>query len=170
MNLVVLRRSRPLLKAGDIFVMRPPMDGYLFGRVIDVDANLFGFGKGILLYIYKTRSALKVPVPVLLRDEMLVPPVITNRLAWTRGYFENVEYRPLTSSDRLPQHCFKNSFGKYFDEKGNTLQRPVEPVGAWALASFRTIDIRLSNALGIPQSQENAALLAAQRMPGRRGK
>jgi hypothetical protein len=52
--------------------------------------------------------------------------------------------------DLLPQHCFRNSGGKFFDEYGNTLTGPVDPVGAYALSGIGAIDIEISIALGLP--------------------
>jgi hypothetical protein len=52
--------------------------------------------------------------------------------------------------DVLPQHCFQDSRGWYFDEQGNRLHAAVEPVGQWGLHSYRTIDDEISKALGIP--------------------
>ena len=40
--------------------------------------------------------------------------------------------------------------GRYFDECGNPLESPVEPVGEFSLQSFRTIDDQVSDALEIP--------------------
>jgi len=150
MNLAVLNKSRRRLKEGDIFVMLPPDGLYLFGRVIDMNARVFGDVGWNLLYIYQARSMEKSNIPELPRGKLLIPPLITNRLAWSRGYFEHVEHRPLTALDRLPQHCFKDDRGWYFDEFGNRIPGPIEPVGWWALRSYRTVDDEISQALGIP--------------------
>lgn len=127
-----------------------PLDGeYLFGRVIDTNANPLGVGGAVLIYVYRARAATKDP-PVLLRGQLLVPPMMTNNQPWSKGYFEHVENRPLTPMDRLPQHSFKDSRGRYFDETGARLPGPIEPVGQWGLHSYRTIDDEISKALGIP--------------------
>ncbi len=133
-----------------------PLDGpYLFGRVVDTDANPLGVGGAVLIYIYRVRSAAKMPVPVLLRDQLLVAPMMTNRVPWTKGYFEHVESRPLFAGDRLDQHCFKDDVrGGFRDERGNRLVAPVAPVGDWGLQSYRTLDDEVSEALGITLSAE----------------
>ena len=154
MNLAVLRKSRRAPEAGDVFAMQLPDRQFLFGRVISVDANPLGVGGALLIYVYSARSPDKTRIPELSRDQLLIPPMMTNKQPWTRGYFELVEHRPLTSKDRLPQHSFKDSRGRYFDEAGNRLLGPVEPVGQWALQSFRTLDDEISNALGIPLAPE----------------
>lgn len=150
MNLQVLKKTMRWPRVGDVFAMKPPDGDYLFGRVAATDANPLGVGGAILLYIYRVRAAEKTPVPPLLRGQMLVPPLMTNKRPWTQGYFETVEQRAMTPMDRLSQHCFRDSFGRYFDEYGNTLDGPVGVVGQWGLHSYRTIDDEISSALGIP--------------------
>jgi len=66
----------------------------------------------------------------------------------------DVTNRPLSTGDRLDQHCFKDTRGWYFDEARNRLESPVPPVGQWGLHSYRTIDDENSKALGIPLSEE----------------
>ena len=81
---------------------------------------------------------------------LLVPPMMTNRLPWSRGYFQTVAQWPLKPGDTLAQHCFLSPLrGRYFDETYNELPGPVEPVGALVLDSYRTIDDVISEALGV---------------------
>lgn len=153
MNLGVLKETRRAPQVGDIFVMEPPDGSFLYGRVIDISAAIGPMKGCILIYVYRARSSEKVPIPELLRGQLLVPPMMTNRLAWTKGYFELIENRPLTPMDRLPQHCFARSWTdppQYFDEAGKRLLEPTPPVGEYGLQSYRTIDDHVSQALGIP--------------------
>jgi hypothetical protein len=155
MNLQVLTKTRRDPEVGEIFVMRPPDAQYLYGRVISRDANPLGVGGAVLVYIYRVRSSDKTPVPELLRGQLLVPPMMTNKQPWTKGYFEHIENRPLAPVDRLAQHCFKDSRGWFFDELRNRLSAAVDPVGQWGLHSFRTIDDEISKALGIPLAPDD---------------
>ena len=84
--------------------------------------------------------------------------MMTNRLPWTKGYFEHLENRPLTPMERLPQHCFARSWTnapQYFDELSNSLPGPTAPVGEYGLQSFRTIEDKVSEALDIPLAPED---------------
>jgi len=155
MNLAVLKKSRRSPQVGDVFVLQPPDGLYLFGRVIDIAAEIGPFKSCVLVYLYRQRSSQKAPPPALLRGQLLVPPLMTNRLPWSRGYFELVESRPLTDMDRLPQHCFADLWGRYFDERSRRLPGPVEPIGQWGLESYRTIDDQVSEALGIPLAPDD---------------
>jgi hypothetical protein len=153
LNLSTLKKSRRRLKAGDIFVMAPSDGKFLFGRVINTNADPLGVGGAILIYIYRARSEGKLQVPDLTPETLLVPPIMTNTLPWSRGYFEVIENRPLVPSDCLKRHTFLRDWTKppqYFDEQGNRVQGPPKgPVGTWGLWGFEAIDSEISKALGL---------------------
>jgi hypothetical protein len=146
-NLRVLQPSRKKRRRGDVFVYQMPDDRFRFGRLISTDASIGGFPAN-LVYLYEAESNAKLPVPNLSPARVLVPPLGTNQKPWTLGYFEVVERQPLVQADLLPTHCFRDSRGWYFDERGHQLQHPLEPCGEYALHSFRTIDDLLSDVLG----------------------
>lgn len=151
-NLRVLETSRRTLRRGDVFALSPADGVFLFGRVIDLEASIGGF-PGILLYVYDiVRSTPEPPdVTTLTPARLLVPPMSTNRLGWSRGYFKTVLHADLRPGDTLRVHCFRDTLrGRYFDEHGRRLAQAVEPVGEWGLQSYRTIDDAVSAALGIP--------------------
>ncbi len=151
-NLKVLRPSRKRLVAGDIFAMLPPDGKYVFGRVISTEAKAGPSMPANLVYVFKARSLIKsVPDSSELRtDRLLVAPLMINRLPWSRGYFETLTNRPLGEGEVLKQHCFRSSEGRYYDERSRELSRPIEPCGHWGMQSYRTLDDRVSKALGIP--------------------
>jgi hypothetical protein len=152
-NLRILKPSRRKPRPGDVFAMQAPDDQYLFGRVISTEAEIGPMTDCILIYVFRARSAAKkLPERTeLAPDKLLVPPIMTNRLPWSRGYFESLAAVPLEADDVLEQHCFRRSNGQYYDETNHELPGPVEPVGDWALRSYRTIDDQLSDALGLPR-------------------
>lgn len=88
-NLLVLKPSRKRLVPGDIFALKPEGHPVYFGRVISTDARVGPF-PGILIYIHNASSNVADDVPELRRESLLVPPLITNRLPWTKGYFLHV--------------------------------------------------------------------------------
>ncbi|MCC6407003.1 MAG: immunity 26/phosphotriesterase HocA family protein [Planctomycetes bacterium] len=154
MNLRTLRPSRRPPRPGDVFALGLPDGTFLFGRVIRTDANPLGVGRGVLIYVYHSRTSTRDAVPELSPDSLLIPPLITNRLPWSRGYFEFVEHRPLTPRDQLPAHSFRNSQGLCFDEFGRRIPDAIGAVGEWGLHSYRSIDDAISKAIGIPLSAE----------------
>lgn len=161
-NLEFLKKSKKILRPGDIFVLKPKGHDYYFGRVIDTNVESgFGSGNAILIYIYNVTSNDKSKVPELRKENLLIPPAMINRLGWSRGYFENVMFKELAKEDILEVHCFWDpplkgisggelSKGKYMNEKGEQLDGPHEPVGQYGLGNHRVIDDAISKALGIP--------------------
>ena len=104
-NLRVLKRSRTPPKRGDIFVMQLSDGSYLFGRAILTDApqEHAPMPGANLLYIYNARARTPNPHYAVLRPgRLLIPPVWTNRLAWTNGYFQTAENRPLERGQAWP--------------------------------------------------------------------
>ena len=93
----------------------------------------------------------KHEIPALDKKSLLVAPIMTNRLGWSRGYFETVANEPVGEDDVLQPNCFYSySFRRYYDEYNHELPERVEPCGVYGLHSFRTIDDEVSKALGIP--------------------
>jgi hypothetical protein len=158
LNLRKLRPSRSPLRAGDIFAMQLPSDRYLFGRVIEADIprERAPMPKSNLIYIYRYQSEEPDPTSVsLVPSDLLIPPVFTNHLAWSRGYFETLGHAEITQKDLLPHGSFWDAAGACFvDADGNRLPREVPPAGDWGLSSYRWIDDRISEALGIPRASE----------------
>ena len=155
MNLKELKKSRKKIVEGDIFALLLPNNTYLFGRVISTIASIGPMENCNLIYIYRDVSDDIKNVPELTPENLLVAPIMTNNLPWRKGYFEVVQSKALNISDKLKQHCFHCSFnGKFYDEYSNQLEKAVEPVGIWALHSYRTIDDEISTALGIPLSED----------------
>jgi hypothetical protein len=147
-NMIPLEKSRKRLKAGDIFVVQMRPGEYVFGRVISITAACLPMKDCLLLYFYRSFSDHKDKIPPLDCQDLLFPPVMTNRLGWSRGYFETVAHRPLEPGDVL-EHCFEHLSGRYFDDKGNEIARS-EPCGAYVFHSYASLDDEISEALGIP--------------------
>ena len=156
-NLQILAPSRKAPKVGDIFVCRPVGRGYFFGRVVATDAMIASMRDCNLLYFFTIESANGRPPERLSAMQLLIPPLMTNRLPWSRGYLETIENREFEPGERLPVHCFKEPGRlpeRYWDEYNHELPRRQEPCGIHALKSYRTIDDAISDALGIPRAPD----------------
>ena len=157
-NLQVLKRSRSKPGPGDVFAMRLPDDSHIFGRVIagELEPPLAPTPVSYLIYVYDERSVSKEPdLAQLTPERLLLPPVFINRLPWTKGYFENVAHEELRQSQLIAQHCFRDvARSRFVDERQQPLPREVHPCGDWALSSYRWLDDRISDALGIERAPE----------------
>ncbi len=156
-NLLVSNKSRKKPLAGDIFAFQlKQLPGkFFFGRVIAVNTNIGGMdGQSILIYIYRASSVSKSEIPVLSPSALLVPPIGTNTLAWTRGFFETVRHGINMPVDLLPVHCFRDFRGRFLDEYGRVLAGPSEPIADYGLSGIGSIDDEISRALGLPPAEE----------------
>jgi hypothetical protein len=153
-NLMFLKKSRVAPVSGDIFVMKMPPDIYLFGRVIRAEPpreTAPGPGSN-LIYVYAFQSKTKSPDESRLGpDGLLIPPIWTNRLGWSKGYFETIKRTALETSTLLSEHCFRRHDGIYLDDEGRRLPGRIEPCGEWGVVSYRWIDDRISDAIGMPR-------------------
>jgi hypothetical protein len=158
-NLRILKRSRPRLRAGDIFALSPGASRYLFGRVIlaDLPSGQAPMPTANLIYLFAVEASAPTPVPLvsLRPSNLLLPPQFINRMPWTKGYFQNVAHETLQPRDLLDQHCFWDAFRKiYCDQRGRALPARSEPCGIWSLGSYRLIDDLVSDALGIQRAPD----------------
>ncbi len=104
-----------------------------------------------LVYVYRSRSFTPEPDDSTTRpDNLLIPPVYINQLGWTKGYFLPVGSADVDAEDMLPQHCFRDSRGRFLDEAGNVHAYAVEPCGEWGMGNHRTLDDQISRALALP--------------------
>jgi hypothetical protein len=147
--LEILKASRKKPQAGDIFVLKPTGYDFYFGRVIRTDARIVSFENCILIYVYNVASSEPnlEHLHKLKTDSLLLPPVIINRLPWSRGYFMTVGNQPLQQTDVLEVHCFKRFNGRYYDDESNELSAPIEPIGEFGLASYSTVGEEVHEAL-----------------------
>lgn len=152
-NIRVLKPYRGRIKVGDVFIVQMPDNTYVYGRVVEAEIEAAGFPNSYLVYFYAYRSKKKgLPERRFLQaDQLLLGPVFINRLPWSRGYFEKIGNVPLESGDRLKTECFWDAMTqKHLDIRGEPVRRPVKPYGDYGLSSYRTVDDKLSEALGFP--------------------
>lgn len=152
-NLRRLRKGGRKPTAGDFFAMGLPDGEFVFGRVIDgpLERSRAPMPGAYLIYVYAHRSAEpSLDLDALVPSNLLFAPAFVNQLGWTKGYFLPVGSMPVSVEDRLPRHCFRRHNGTFLDEQGNLLDAPVEPCGNWGLGNHRSLDDRISEALGIP--------------------
>ena len=156
-NLRVLKRTRRRPESGDIFVFQlgPISSNFYFGRVIATDTTIGNFEDVVLIYIYRAFSTDKASIPALRTSDLLVPPIGTNNLPWSRGYFEVVASGTNKPADLLQQHCFLDPSRGFVDEYGNPVSAAIEPVGFYGLSGLGSIDNHISKALGIPSIASN---------------
>ena len=155
-------RSRHRAQPGDLFRYLMPDGQYRFARLIRKDAywslaekNAGNPGDTNLVYLYDVAMKDADPPPrgVFAPPRLLLPPQLTNDLAWIRGYFQFVAHWPLQPGEILPRHSFYHqSWDRYLDDDANFLDGPIPPVGRFVLTGYAMMDLRISDALGLPHA------------------
>lgn len=157
-NLRVLKKTRRPPEAGDVFAMQLPDLSFLFGLVVkaNVQQGHAPMPGSNLIYIFKGREDSPSPDLARLRPEqLLLAPIWTNALAWSRGHFQTIAKIAIDETRVLPRHCFwRVANSRYVDEFGEPVAERTEPCGDWGLVSYRWIDDHVSDALGIPRVPE----------------
>ena len=128
---------------GDVFAVRRSEHGELLGRVVSTSAIVGPTHGCIVVYVYASDS----PRPR--REDLLLPPILTTRGAWSRGYFAHLRSEPLLPGDYFERHVFRDAQGRFYDEEARPLAAPEpgEGVGEWRLFVVEAIEAAVAAAL-----------------------
>jgi len=150
-----MKGTRRKPSSGDLFRFRVRTNEFFFGRVrfvyvVNDNAPMPGAN---LIYLYNFRSPTSEPdLDELSRAPLLLAPLWTNNMPWTKGYFEHISSWPDGDRARFGPACFYDELYKGLrDEFGRLTTTIVEPCGLWGLVSYRWIDDHVSDALHIPR-------------------
>lgn len=157
-NLQYIKKSNKPLLGGEVFALNVKGVGFLYGAVIaaNIDFPKAPTPGSNLIYIYSiVTDDVYLNLPALRPKNLLLPPIWTNRMAWTKGYFQNIGTIELNRETTLSRYCFHNSLRKaYVDVFDKVIRTRIEPCGTWSLSSYRRIDDLVSDALGIERAPE----------------
>ena len=152
-NLENLGGTRKNIKSGDVFVFKPKKHPYYYGVVINSDASIFT-AKGLLhIQFFNLNSENGNSVPDDLHcAKLLIPPILTNKLGWRKGYFKTIGNVDIKDFISVQNAAFFYYNGKIFDDSSNQLPSPksIEETGSFAITSYLNIDNLISLALEIP--------------------
>jgi hypothetical protein len=151
LGLDFLSRSRKRPRAGDVFVYRVG-GSYHFGRVVRVGLDLLGSSRGALLYFYRAESVHADVLPAVSKQDLVIPPVLTDGFMWREGAFQTVQRAPLAGEDLLERHCFESRVLEntwYQNEYGERVER-TDPCGVAGPINVLRLDVSLCNAWNEP--------------------
>ncbi len=113
MNLELLKRSRHRPTDGDMFEMQVSGGPRLLGRVAAADIHDLTrtpMPGANLIYVFQPGIEIEdLLTPT--KEQLLLAPIFTNRMGWTRGYFRHLENRPLGKKARLSTSASGTRFG-----------------------------------------------------------
>jgi hypothetical protein len=153
-NLEFLGISRKKIITGDVFVMKPRKLNYYYGIVANADAKIFS-AEGLLhihFFDFATNDYDNNVPDELCDTNLLIPPVLTNKLAWQKGYFKTIGNTSTDKFRTIKEASFYYYNGEIFDDRSNQLDRPysMETTGSFSITSYLNIDNIVSLRLGIP--------------------
>ncbi|NBB96441.1 MAG: hypothetical protein GVY16_11985 [Planctomycetes bacterium] len=143
------KKKRKLsLRPGDVFAYSIDERDFHFGRVVSTDFTLGPWIECLLLYLYNASSDDPQRVPVLSKDDLLIPPIVASDGLFRKGYLIVVDHEPLTNDEVFSRHCFKDVLveGRFYDDSGAKVRR-FEPCGEWALKTDQGLDKTLGQAI-----------------------
>lgn len=158
MNIVKGEPYRKKLKPGDFFAMELCVGGFVIGRFIKTLRNGVPFLDGsYLIYIFDRVRDQPVTDERDTKENLLVSPDLVNRLGWSRGYFRHIEHRPIKRGEVFKNHCHHCYIREltntgYIDDRGKPC-RPFEPILSGGLGNYRTVDMEISEVLGLDPEQ-----------------
>ena len=129
--MMVLEASRKKIKAGDLFVfqMSQEVNLYRFGLVIKNDFNLGPFPNCNLVYLYEASSKFIDEVPELNREKLLIPPFVTNNLAWSKGFFLTIGNIVPGEAEIFSEHFFRDTSGNLYNDSGVRVKKSSRTCG-----------------------------------------
>ncbi|MFN0093941.1 MAG: Imm26 family immunity protein [Dehalococcoidia bacterium] len=153
-NLRLIRRTRQRQIPGNVFAMLPPDDrGYLFAQVSQIGREDGLMRGSLVIHVFALRKAeLTVTCDEIDQADPLIDPIWTNSRGWSvGGVFLTVTNCPVRPNRVIG--AFKTYDGLVVDECRRTVQFAHEgTLGIWGLASYRSLDDKISDALGIKRA------------------
>lgn len=133
-ELIKMKSSRKKPVEGDIFILQPKENLFLYGKVIqaNITSKIPFMDEGHLVYIYKKQSNHKVIPDVLDPNKLLFPPAVTNQLGWVKGYFETIGNQKVTTEELSINFGFWHDTSRtFYDLYGEVLkEEPSQWKGA----------------------------------------
>lgn len=155
-------RTRKVI-AGDYFVFRATTRRHIVGRVICTDARVSLLSKEeancVLIYLFRTELVEPFDASIYNKEDLLVPPALTNRLGWWHGVYKTVLRKDVEPGEVFERHCFRSLVSvrpTFYDERGRRLPGPAKPCGVQALQPFEALAIDCYRVLsGLPSEWES---------------
>ncbi|MCL2816864.1 MAG: Imm26 family immunity protein [Clostridiales bacterium] len=146
-QLRMIKRKRPELNVGDVFLLSPREDIYFYGKLLKtniktVHKDTFVEGK-YTVFIFKcktNRITLDDFAPNY--DDLLIDPCIVDVAYWQRGFFYNVGNIPLTDFEKSLDYGFYNlpifpgQDGWFCTEEGERLNRQPRIFGIHGITTI----------------------------------
>ena len=150
MDLIKLQPSRKKPKEGDVFIISPKEDVFLFGLVVKAQMALNDpiMNGGHLIFIFNYFSRKKEITENLLSHDLIIAPQIVNNQGWLKGYFETIGTISINNQDIEKNYGFWDIVTKqYVDELGKPLPSEPNMFSDYGLGSYGSVSMALKEKL-----------------------
>ena len=151
----LIKRKRPKLCRGDVFIVNLFEDIYFYGVVLNTDINDDFMGKNLvsiaILKKYSKGATAFLQVESLKAEDILIKPCIVSRAYWSNGFFYNTGEN-INGSIDIDYGFYSNPEKAYVDEYGTKLESPPEIKNFFALTTMTGISSKMRYELIIDDS------------------
>ena len=154
-QLRLIKRKRPKLCRGDVFVMNLFEDIYFYGVVLNTGIDDSFMGRNLvsvcILKKYSKGMTEFLKVESLKAEDILIGPSIISRAYWSNGFFYNTGEN-INSSIDIDYGFYSNPEKAYVDEYGKRLEYPPEVKVSFGITTMIGIGIMMRYELIIDDS------------------
>ena len=151
----LIKRKRPKLCRGDVFVMNLFEDIYFYGVVLNTGIDDSFMGRNLvsvcILKKYSKGMTEFLKVESLKAEDILIGPSIISRAYWSNGFFYNTGEN-INGSIDIDYGFYSNPEKAYVDEYGKRLEYPPEVKVSFGITTMIGIGIMLRYELIIDDS------------------
>ena len=154
-QLRLIKRKRPKLCRGDVFVMNLFEGIYFYGVVLNTGIDDSFMGRNLvsvcILKKYSKGMTEFLKVESLKTEDILIRPSIISRVYWSNGFFYNT-VENINGSIDIDYGFYSNPEKAYVDEYGTKLESPPEIKNFFALTTMTGISSKMRYELIIDDS------------------
>ena len=154
-QLRVIKKTKPEMKDGDVFVLSPRENVYFYGKVLKANINHINndtFVQGNnLVFIFKNKTGSRT-IDDFNPDysQLLIRPTIVDNSYWTKGLFFNVGNIPLLKHEKEMDYGFLKigiKSNMYCKEDGTVLDKKPEILGVLGVSTISGISTKVEQQL-----------------------
>ena len=153
----LIKRKRPKLCKGDVFVTNLFDDTYYYGVVLNAGIDVHPLGRNLVCvclmrkYSRGTGATDFLQVKSLKTEDILIKPCIVSRAYWSNGFFYNTGEN-INGSIDIDYGFYSNPEKAYVDEYGTKFDSPPEIKNFFALTTMTGISSKMRYELIIDDS------------------
>lgn len=159
-QLKVIKKSKPKIKEGDIFVLSPIENVYFYGKVLKANINHISNDTFVqdkhLVFIFKNKTiSQNIDGFNPNYSKLLIRPTIVDVSYWNKGFFFNVGNTQILEMEKKLDYGFlKIGFkaNTYCKEDGTALDRKPEILGIFGVSTITGVASKVQKEIIIDPS------------------